>query len=154
MSVDIPMSLISIRRIQQLNESDFELRREIEFHEEKIEEHQIKVKKIREALEYNQIEKEFHKKLAHLESGQLPRTFFPYRNQRKQNKILSEKKLALKKALENVFLDEECLNIRVIIEKIKSHGIEWKTYALAFQELTKSGFLIRQERGMYELYKD
>lgn len=160
MSVEIPISLISIRRIQQLNEEDFELRREIEFHEEKIEEHQNKLKKIRESLEYNRVERELHKKLANRESDELPRAFVPYRetNQRserpKQNRNLSEKKLALKKALESVFTGDECLNIREIMEKLKSHGIEWRTYPLAFQELTKSGFLIRQDRGMYGLNRE
>lgn len=161
MSVDIPTSLISIRRIQQLNEEDFELRREIEFHEEKIQEHQNKLKKIRENLEYNRVERELHKKLSNRESYELPRAFVPYRetNHRsektpKPNRNLSEKKLALKKALESVFTEDESLNIREIMEKLKAHGIEWRTYPLAFQELTKSGFLVRHDRGMYGLNRE
>ncbi|MDT2192874.1 hypothetical protein [Paenibacillus larvae] len=90
MSVEIPISLISIRRIQQLNEEDFELRREIEFHEEKIEEHQNKLKKIRENLEYNRVERELHKKLANRESDELPGPSFRIGKPIKEVKDLSK----------------------------------------------------------------
>ncbi|ARF68862.1 hypothetical protein B7C51_15255 [Paenibacillus larvae subsp. pulvifaciens] len=59
----------------------------------------------------------------------------------------------MKKALDSVFTEYECLNIREIMEKLKFHGIEWRTYPLAFQELTRSGFLIKLDRGMYGLNK-
>ncbi|ARF70801.1 hypothetical protein B7C51_24560 (plasmid) [Paenibacillus larvae subsp. pulvifaciens] len=147
--VDTPISLVSTRRIQKLNEEEFELRKEIEFHEEKIEEHQNKLKEIKENLEYNRIEKELYKKMIRYEKDS-----YKVINQKKKTRILSEKKLALKKALDNVFTEYECLNIREIMEKLKSHGIEWRTYPLAFQELTKSGFLIRQDRGMYGLNRE
>ncbi|ARF68861.1 hypothetical protein B7C51_15250 [Paenibacillus larvae subsp. pulvifaciens] len=65
--VDTPISLVSIRRIHKLNEEEFELRRKIEFHEEKIEEHQNKLKEVKENLEYNRIEKELYKKLIRYE---------------------------------------------------------------------------------------
>jgi hypothetical protein len=160
MSVDIPLSLISKRRIQQLNEDDFKLRREIEFHEERIEEHQNIIKKIRENLEYNRIEREFYKELSGRDNEKRPQVSAPQNNvsdgqkRKRRKRKLSEKKLALKKALASIFAEKECLNIREIMEKLKPHGIEWATYQLAFQELTQSGFLIRQERGMYKFNEE
>ncbi|AHD04451.1 hypothetical protein ABNC90_16035 [Paenibacillus larvae] len=160
MSVDIPLSLISKRRIQQLHEDDFKLRREIEFHEERIEEHQNIIKKIRENLEYNRIEREFYKELSGRDNEKHPKVSAPHNNigdgqkRKRRKRKLSEKKLALKKALASIFAEKECLNIREIMEKLKPHGIEWATYQLAFQELTQSGFLIRQERGMYKFNEE
>lgn len=160
MSVDIPLSLISKRRLEQLDEDDFKLRREIEFHEERMEEHQNTIKKIREKLEYNRIERELYKEwLGQVDHSfpQLPTLYERGGNiqrRKRRKRKLSEKKLALKNALASVFAEEECLNIREIMEKLKPHGIEWATYQLAFQELTQSGFLTRQERGMYKFNHD